>query len=88
MDTGGLGWWGVLIAVFGGAIRVSTPFLFVSLGESVGGISHIVSYWDYRFPKGKPARAAPDEVLEILQEFDGSFVGANEDRSGTAKSAA
>ena len=33
MDTGGLGWWGVLIAVFGGAIRVSTPFLFVSLGE-------------------------------------------------------
>src|SRR4051812_41774933 len=33
MDGGGLGWWGVLIAVFGGAIRVSTPFLFVSLGE-------------------------------------------------------
>jgi len=33
VDTGGLGWWGVLIAVFGGAIRVSTPFLFVSLGE-------------------------------------------------------
>ena len=33
MDAGALGWWGVLIAVFGGAIRVSTPFLFVSLGE-------------------------------------------------------
>ena len=28
-----LGLWGVLLAVFGGAIRVSTPFLFVSLGE-------------------------------------------------------
>jgi len=28
-----LGWWGVPIAVLGGAIRVSTPFLFVSLGE-------------------------------------------------------
>ncbi len=28
-----LGWWGVPLAVFGGAIRVSTPFLFVSLGE-------------------------------------------------------
>jgi simple sugar transport system permease protein len=28
-----LGWWGVPVAVFGGAIRVSTPFLFVSLGE-------------------------------------------------------
>jgi simple sugar transport system permease protein len=30
---GGLGWWGVAVAVLGGALRVSTPFLFVSLGE-------------------------------------------------------
>ncbi len=28
-----LGWWGVPIALLGGAIRSSTPFLFVSLGE-------------------------------------------------------
>src|SRR5215467_14658731 len=35
MNASGLGWWGVLIAVFGGAIRVSTPFLFVSLGECI-----------------------------------------------------
>ncbi|HYI70464.1 MAG TPA: ABC transporter permease [Skermanella sp.] len=28
-----LGWWGVVLAVVAGAIRVSTPFLFVSLGE-------------------------------------------------------
>jgi simple sugar transport system permease protein len=32
MDTA-LGWWGVPLAVLAGAIRVSTPFLFVSLGE-------------------------------------------------------
>src|SRR5215468_4272066 len=31
----GLGWWGVPVAVLGGAIRVSTPFLFVSLGEAI-----------------------------------------------------
>lgn len=30
-----LGWWGVPLAVLGGAVRVSTPFLFVSLGECV-----------------------------------------------------
>jgi ABC-type uncharacterized transport system permease subunit len=30
-----LGWWGVPIAVIGGAIRVSTPYLFVSLGETL-----------------------------------------------------
>lgn len=31
--SGALGAWGVPIAIVGGAIRVSTPFLFVSLGE-------------------------------------------------------
>src|SRR5258706_7468697 len=30
-----LGWWGVPIAVLGGAIRVGTPFLFASLGECI-----------------------------------------------------
>ena len=30
-----LGWWGVPLAVLGGAIRVGTPFLFVSLGECI-----------------------------------------------------
>jgi simple sugar transport system permease protein len=30
-----IGWWGVPIAILGGAIRVSTPFLFVSLGECI-----------------------------------------------------
>ena len=28
-----LGWWAVPLAVLAGAIRVGTPFLFVSLGE-------------------------------------------------------
>jgi general nucleoside transport system permease protein len=30
-----LGMWGIPLAVLGGAIRVSTPFLFVSLGECI-----------------------------------------------------
>jgi simple sugar transport system permease protein len=36
MDAGTtLGLWGIPLAIFGGAIRVSTPFLFVSLGECI-----------------------------------------------------
>ena len=31
----GLGWWGVPLAVVAGAIRVSTPYLLVSLGECI-----------------------------------------------------
>ncbi|MGZ8934909.1 MAG: ABC transporter permease [Methylobacter sp.] len=33
MTESALGWWGVTLAILGGAIRASTPYLFVSLGE-------------------------------------------------------
>jgi simple sugar transport system permease protein len=35
MDGSTLGLWGIPLAILGGAIRVSTPFLFVSLGECI-----------------------------------------------------
>jgi ABC-type uncharacterized transport system permease subunit len=35
VDASTLGAWGVPLAVLGGALRVSTPFLFVSLGECI-----------------------------------------------------
>jgi len=35
MDATTLGWWGVPLAILGGAIRVGTPLLWVSLGETV-----------------------------------------------------
>src|ERR1700749_1026574 len=35
MADGSIGLWTVPLAVFGGAVRVSTPFLFVSLGECI-----------------------------------------------------
>lgn len=34
MADGSIGLWTVPLAVLGGAIRVSTPFLFVSLGNA------------------------------------------------------
>jgi general nucleoside transport system permease protein len=35
MASDAIGLWGVPLAVLGGAVRVSTPFLFVSLGECI-----------------------------------------------------
>ena len=35
MDNTSIGLWGVPLAILAGAIRVSTPFIFVSLGESI-----------------------------------------------------
>jgi ABC-type uncharacterized transport system permease subunit len=34
-DPSGIGAWGVPLAVIGGAVRISTPFVFVSLGECI-----------------------------------------------------
>src|SRR4051794_18412944 len=34
-DASGLGFWGVPLGIFAGAIRNSTPFIFVSLGETL-----------------------------------------------------
>jgi simple sugar transport system permease protein len=33
MSAGSIGWWGVLIGIFAGAVRGGVPFLLVSLGE-------------------------------------------------------
>ena len=35
MNSEGMGIWGLVIALIGGAIKVSTPFLYVSLGECI-----------------------------------------------------
>jgi simple sugar transport system permease protein len=35
METSDIGYWSVPLAMIGGAIRVSTPFIFVSLGETI-----------------------------------------------------
>ena len=35
MDETNIGLWGVPLAILAGAIRVSTPFIFVSLGEAI-----------------------------------------------------
>lgn len=55
------------------------PDMFISLGEKVGVISHIGSFWRYRFPLGRPLTCTVDEALDILQDFEsglGATIGA------------
>jgi hypothetical protein len=49
---------------------LKSPALFTSLGESAGMVSHVTSFWRYRFPENKPLMAPGDELLEILQDFE------------------
>lgn len=51
------------------AFLLQSPALFLELGERIGMISHIASFWRYRFPQGSSIRAPSDEVLDLLQDF-------------------
>jgi len=46
------------------------PDMFLSLGEKVGVIAHIASFWRYRFPAGMPLVADIEEAIDLLQDFD------------------
>ena len=42
----------------------------MELGERVGALSHIATYWRYRFPERAALRADTEDVLDILQDFE------------------
>lgn len=52
---------------------LSAPHLFLDLGEKMGAVGHIVSFWRYRFRKGVPPRADADELCALLQDFENGF---------------
>jgi hypothetical protein len=54
---------------------LSAPHLFLELGEKMGAISHIVSFWRYRFPKNALPMIDAEELTAIFQDFCSSFAG-------------
>lgn len=52
---------------------VKSPAMFVSLGEKIGGVSHIASFWRYRFPEGKPLKATVEETVDLFGDFEDSI---------------
>ena len=52
-----------------------SPEMLVALGEGTGVVSHIASFWRFRFPKTKPLEAGVDELLDILQDFESGLGG-------------
>jgi hypothetical protein len=57
---------------------LKSPEMFIMLGERTGMVSHIASFWRYRFPKGKPLRAELSELFDILQDFHHGLGGEDE----------
>jgi len=51
---------------------LSAPHMFLELGEKLGAISHIVSFWRYRFAPGC-ASVDAEELSAIFQDFSSGF---------------
>ncbi|HEU0096756.1 MAG TPA: hypothetical protein VFQ52_09890 [Rhizomicrobium sp.] len=52
---------------------LSAPYMFLEMGEKLGAISHIVSFWRQRFPKDQPANIEAEELAAIFFDFVGGF---------------
>jgi hypothetical protein len=52
---------------------LKAPSLFNELGERLGGIEHILSFWRFRFPSGRAAQVSPDELADLFKDFEGSL---------------
>jgi hypothetical protein len=50
------------------------PILFARLGERLGAIQHIVSFWSYRMAADKAPPNA-DELIDLLSDFEMSLSG-------------
>jgi hypothetical protein len=53
---------------------LSAPAMFASLGEQLGAVQHIHSFWRYRFPADRPRLIAPDELMDVFLDFEDSLV--------------
>ena len=67
-----------------GAFRdflIQAPSMFSRLGEQLGALQHIVSFWRYRFAPGR-APVGVGELIDILMDFEAGLLGYGESDSG------
>lgn len=57
---------------------LNAPTLFNTLGEQLGALQHIVSFWRYRFSKGSAA-VSVEELLDIFMDFESGLRGRDDD---------
>lgn len=57
---------------------LDAPLMFTRLGEQVGAVQHIVSFWRFRFSLGAQP-VGVEELIDIFMDFEGSLAGRDED---------
>jgi hypothetical protein len=57
------------------AFLLEAPSLFIPIGEAVGVIRHVDSFWRFRFPPGAAPTMEVDEAIEVLHDFETTLAG-------------
>lgn len=58
---------------------LTAPSMFMRLGEQLGAIQHMVSFWRYRFPEGRPRLISPTELMDVLLDFEDGLMSSQDD---------
>jgi len=56
---------------------LKAPSLFARLGDQLGAIQHVISFWNFRFGPKAPAPSV-SELIDIFMDFETSLKGRNE----------
>jgi hypothetical protein len=57
------------------AFLLKAPSLFIPIGEAVGVVRHVHSFWRFRFPDMMPPVLEADEAMELFHEFEMTLNG-------------
>jgi hypothetical protein len=49
---------------------LGAPQLFIPIGEALGAIQHVDSFWRFRFPPGVPMMMDTDEAFDLFIEYE------------------
>jgi hypothetical protein len=52
---------------------LDAPSMFCELGERLGAVTHIVSFWNFRFPTGQRPVVTGAELVDIIADFEESL---------------
>ena len=47
--------------------------MFKALGERLGAVQHLLTFWRYRVPEGTRPQMAAEELLDIFADFENSL---------------
>lgn len=63
---------------------LKAPSMFIPIGEAVGVIKHIDSFWRFRFPDAAAPMMDADEAIEVLHDFESTLSGIEFAKVGAA----